>query len=87
MWTSVDQFSANHQEVMFKRSSYGQEQSWTVEDKTQALFLTLFTSDVKLDVYNRAELRDSANVMGVIWGSVEPGKLSTYLYIQHVSVY
>ncbi|TSR04318.1 N-acetylated-alpha-linked acidic dipeptidase-like protein [Bagarius yarrelli] len=30
--------------------------------------------DVKLDVYNKAGLRDSANVMGVIWGSVEPGK-------------
>lgn len=55
---------------MFRRSAGVQKQSWT-----QALFLILFTSDVQLDVYNKAELRDSANVMGVIWGSVEPGKL------------
>lgn len=44
------------------------------QDKMQSLFLLLLTSNVKLDVYNKAELRDSANVMGVIWGSVEPGE-------------
>ncbi|XP_072520941.1 aminopeptidase NAALADL1 [Salminus brasiliensis] len=35
-------------------------------------------SDVKLDVYNAGELRDSANVMGVIWGSVEPDRYVMY---------
>ncbi|XP_076855102.1 aminopeptidase NAALADL1 [Brachyhypopomus gauderio] len=35
-------------------------------------------SDVKLDVYNRGELRDSANVMGVIRGSVEPDRYVIY---------
>ena len=30
-------------------------------------------SDVKLDVYNKEELKASSNVMGVIRGSVEPG--------------
>ncbi|KAG7318617.1 hypothetical protein KOW79_018372 [Hemibagrus wyckioides] len=34
--------------------------------------------EVKLDVYNKAELRDSANVMGVIWGSVEPDRYVIY---------
>ncbi|XP_017307041.2 aminopeptidase NAALADL1 [Ictalurus punctatus] len=34
--------------------------------------------DVQLDVYNKAELRDSANVMGVIWGSVEPDRYVIY---------
>ncbi|KAK2845865.1 hypothetical protein Q7C36_010719 [Tachysurus vachellii] len=34
--------------------------------------------DVKLDVFNKAELRDSANVMGVIWGSVEPDRYVIY---------
>ncbi|KAI4877165.1 hypothetical protein NFI96_020668 [Prochilodus magdalenae] len=35
-------------------------------------------SDVTLDVYNKGELRDSANVMGVIWGSVEPDRYVIY---------
>ncbi|KAL6465985.1 hypothetical protein MHYP_G00261180 [Metynnis hypsauchen] len=35
-------------------------------------------SEVKLDVYNSGELRDSANVMGVIWGSVEPDRYVIY---------
>ncbi|KAI4877172.1 hypothetical protein NFI96_020667 [Prochilodus magdalenae] len=35
-------------------------------------------SDVTLDVYNKGELRDSANVMGVIWGSVEPDRYVLY---------
>ncbi|KAF7687672.1 aminopeptidase NAALADL1 isoform X1 [Silurus meridionalis] len=34
--------------------------------------------DVKLDVYNKAGLNDSANVMGVIWGSVEPDRYVIY---------
>ncbi|KAM9446861.1 aminopeptidase NAALADL1 [Clarias gariepinus] len=34
--------------------------------------------DVQLDVYNKAELKDSANVMGVIWGSVEPDRYVIY---------
>ncbi|XP_062874192.1 aminopeptidase NAALADL1 [Trichomycterus rosablanca] len=35
-------------------------------------------SDVKLDVYNKRRLEDSANVMGVIWGSVEPDRYVIY---------
>ncbi|XP_026875689.2 aminopeptidase NAALADL1 [Electrophorus electricus] len=35
-------------------------------------------SDVTLHLYNRGELRDSANVMGVIWGSVEPDRYVIY---------
>uniref|UniRef100_A0A4W4GKG0 Aminopeptidase NAALADL1 n=1 Tax=Electrophorus electricus TaxID=8005 RepID=A0A4W4GKG0_ELEEL len=34
--------------------------------------------DVTLHLYNRGELRDSANVMGVIWGSVEPDRYVIY---------
>ncbi|KAB5528284.1 hypothetical protein PHYPO_G00138510 [Pangasianodon hypophthalmus] len=34
--------------------------------------------DVQLDVYNKAEIKDSANVMGVIWGSVEPDRYVIY---------
>lgn len=34
----------------------------------------LFSSDVKLDIFNRGEVKSSANVMGVIRGSVEPGE-------------
>lgn len=34
----------------------------------------LLSSDVKLDIFNRGELKSSANVMGVIRGSVEPGE-------------
>lgn len=34
----------------------------------------LLSSDVKLDIFNRGEVRSSANVMGVIRGSVEPGE-------------
>lgn len=60
--------SSIHQEVMFRRSS-------------EVLFVILFHSDVKLDVFNKAELRDSANVMGVIWGSVEPGEIRTCLVL------
>ncbi|XP_041957082.1 aminopeptidase NAALADL1 [Alosa sapidissima] len=35
-------------------------------------------SDVKLDIYNREELKNSANVMGVIRGSVEPDRYVIY---------
>uniref|UniRef100_A0A3B1IQ93 Aminopeptidase NAALADL1 n=2 Tax=Astyanax mexicanus TaxID=7994 RepID=A0A3B1IQ93_ASTMX len=35
-------------------------------------------SEVKLDVYNAGELRNSTNVMGVIWGSVEPDRYVMY---------
>ncbi|XP_030647261.1 aminopeptidase NAALADL1 [Chanos chanos] len=35
-------------------------------------------SDVKLDIYNFEELRNSANVMGVIRGSVEPDRYILY---------
>ncbi|XP_066511158.1 aminopeptidase NAALADL1-like [Hoplias malabaricus] len=35
-------------------------------------------SEVQLEVYNYGELRDSANVMGVIWGSVEPDRYVMY---------
>uniref|UniRef100_A0A4W5KK64 Aminopeptidase NAALADL1 n=1 Tax=Hucho hucho TaxID=62062 RepID=A0A4W5KK64_9TELE len=35
-------------------------------------------SDVKLDIYNREELKNSANVMGVIQGSVEPDRYVIY---------
>lgn len=43
------------------------------------LFLALssssfFCSDVKMDIFNFAQVRKSANVMGVIRGSVEPGE-------------
>uniref|UniRef100_A0A8C8D5M2 Uncharacterized protein n=1 Tax=Oncorhynchus tshawytscha TaxID=74940 RepID=A0A8C8D5M2_ONCTS len=34
--------------------------------------------DVKLDIYNREELKNSANVMGVIRGSVEPDRYVIY---------
>lgn len=34
----------------------------------------LLSSDVKLDIFNRGEVKSSANVMGVIRGSVEPGE-------------
>lgn len=34
----------------------------------------LFPSDVKLDIHNFGEVRNSSNVMGVIRGSVEPGE-------------
>lgn len=36
-------------------------------------------SDVKLDIYNYAEVKNSSNVMGVIRGSVEPGGTSDYI--------
>lgn len=39
----------------------------------------LCSSDVKLDIYNREELKNSANVMGVIRGSVEPGEKDSAL--------
>ncbi|XP_029367288.1 aminopeptidase NAALADL1 [Echeneis naucrates] len=35
-------------------------------------------SDVKLDIYNREELKNSSNVMGVIRGSVEPDRYVIY---------
>uniref|UniRef100_UPI0037E87A47 aminopeptidase NAALADL1 n=1 Tax=Semicossyphus pulcher TaxID=241346 RepID=UPI0037E87A47 len=35
-------------------------------------------SDVKLDIYNSGELRNSSNVMGVIKGSVEPDRYVIY---------
>ncbi|XP_076010464.1 aminopeptidase NAALADL1 [Genypterus blacodes] len=35
-------------------------------------------SDVKLDVYNKGELKNSSNVMGVIRGSVEPDRYVIY---------
>ncbi|XP_035292001.1 aminopeptidase NAALADL1 [Anguilla anguilla] len=35
-------------------------------------------SDVKLDIYNKGELRNSSNVMGVIRGSVEPDRYIIY---------
>ncbi|XP_062398715.1 aminopeptidase NAALADL1 [Sardina pilchardus] len=35
-------------------------------------------SDVKLDIYNREEIKNSANVMGVIRGSVEPDRYVIY---------
>ncbi|KAF7649282.1 hypothetical protein LDENG_00144100 [Lucifuga dentata] len=34
--------------------------------------------DVKLDIYNRGELKNSSNVMGVIRGSVEPDRYVMY---------
>ncbi|XP_041692349.1 aminopeptidase NAALADL1 [Coregonus clupeaformis] len=39
---------------------------------------TFNNSDVKLDIYNREELKNSANVMGVIRGSVEPDRYVIY---------
>uniref|UniRef100_A0A665V9K7 Aminopeptidase NAALADL1 n=1 Tax=Echeneis naucrates TaxID=173247 RepID=A0A665V9K7_ECHNA len=36
------------------------------------------SSDVKLDIYNREELKNSSNVMGVIRGSVEPDRYVIY---------
>ncbi|XP_036954248.1 aminopeptidase NAALADL1 [Acanthopagrus latus] len=36
------------------------------------------SSDVKLDTFNRGELRNSSNVMGVIRGSVEPDRYVIY---------
>lgn len=33
-----------------------------------------FPSDVQLNIYNYGEIKNSSNVMGVIRGSVEPGK-------------
>ncbi|KAM7391262.1 hypothetical protein PAMP_021962 [Pampus punctatissimus] len=35
-------------------------------------------SDVKLDIYNREEIKNSSNVMGVIRGSVEPDRYVIY---------
>ncbi|KAJ8380662.1 hypothetical protein SKAU_G00014400 [Synaphobranchus kaupii] len=35
-------------------------------------------SDVKLDIYNKGELKNSSNVMGVIRGSVEPDRYIIY---------
>lgn len=35
-------------------------------------------SDVKLDIYNRVEIKNSANVMGIIRGSVEPDRYVMY---------
>ncbi|KAM3867863.1 aminopeptidase NAALADL1 [Diretmus argenteus] len=35
-------------------------------------------SDVKLDIYNREEVKNSSNVMGVIQGSVEPDRYVIY---------
>lgn len=41
---------------------------------SEALPLFFSFSDVKMDIYNFAEVKKSANVMGVIRGSVEPGE-------------
>lgn len=40
------------------------------------LFISLFLcySDVKLDIFNFEEVKNSSNVMGIIRGSVEPGE-------------
>ncbi|KAJ8414861.1 hypothetical protein AAFF_G00023840 [Aldrovandia affinis] len=43
--------------------------------KTTSLFNS---SDVKLDIYNKGELKNSSNVMGVIRGSVEPDRYIIY---------
>lgn len=44
-----------------------------------------FPSNVHMDIYNKGELRNSSNVMGVIQGSVEPGELiNVWDYLQHV---
>uniref|UniRef100_A0A4W6ENB9 N-acetylated alpha-linked acidic dipeptidase like 1 n=1 Tax=Lates calcarifer TaxID=8187 RepID=A0A4W6ENB9_LATCA len=42
------------------------------------LNLNLCSSDVKLDIFNYEEVRSSANVMGVIRGSVEPDRYVIY---------
>lgn len=39
---------------------------------------TFTNSDVKLDIYNYAEVKNSSNVMGVIRGSVEPDRYVIY---------
>uniref|UniRef100_A0A8C9YTB3 Aminopeptidase NAALADL1 n=1 Tax=Sander lucioperca TaxID=283035 RepID=A0A8C9YTB3_SANLU len=42
------------------------------------LNLNLFSSDVKLDIFNYEEKKNSSNVMGVIKGSVEPDRYVIY---------
>ncbi|XP_029915553.1 aminopeptidase NAALADL1 [Myripristis murdjan] len=39
---------------------------------------TFNNSDVKLDIYNREEKRNSSNVMGIIRGSIEPDRYVIY---------
>lgn len=40
-----------------------------------------FSSEVKLDIFNYEEVKSSANVMGVIRGSVEPGEKCSNLLL------
>lgn len=41
----------------------------------------LFCSDVKLDIFNYGEVKNSSNVMGVIRGSVEPGESGAHVHL------